>query len=71
MPNLRLQVIQQILTGTNEIAATDLQEKLQSDEKFRARLETYTKKQLEFKMVQDKNKLVGQLGTQPGNVPPQ
>ena len=29
---LRLQVIQQILTGTNEIPATDLQEKLQSDE---------------------------------------
>lgn len=66
---LRLQVIQQILTGTSEIPAQDLQEKLQSDEKFRARLETYTK-QLEFKMVQDKNKLVGQLGTQPGNVPP-
>ena len=35
---LRLQVIQQILTGTDEIPAQDLQERLQSDEKFRARL---------------------------------
>ena len=66
---LRLQVIQQILTGTDEIPAQDLQERLQSDEKFRARLETYTK-QLEFQLMQAQNKLVGQMGTTPGNVPP-
>ena len=61
---LRLQVIQQILTGTDEIPAQICRRRLQSDEKFRARLETYTK-QLEFQLMQAQNKLVGQMGTTP------
>ena len=38
---LRLQVIQSILQGTETIPAEDLQQKLQEDEKFKARLDTY------------------------------
>lgn len=65
---LRLQVIQSILQGTETIPAEDLQQKLQEDEKFKARLDTYVN-QLTFQVQQQQNALTGKLGTEPGNVP--
>mgnify|MGYP003132730165 CR=1 FL=1 len=65
---LRLQVVQQWMQGTPEIPADDVQARMQSDEKFAQRIETYVK-QLEFMQTQQQNALVGQLGTAPGNVP--
>ena len=65
---LRLQVMQQYLQGTEEIPGTDIQERMQSDQLFSERLQTYAS-QLEFQQQQQKNALVGRLGTAPGNVP--
>ena len=65
---LRLQVLQQYISGSDEIPATDVQERLQSDENFAKRLQTYAG-QLEFQQQQQQNALIGQLGTAPGNVP--
>jgi hypothetical protein len=65
---LRLQVLQQYISGSDEIPATDVQERLQSDENFAKRLQTYAG-QLEFQQQQQQNALIGQLGTSPGNVP--
>ena len=65
---LRLQVMQQYLQGTEQIPAEDVQARLQQDEKFRQRMETY-QGQLTFMIQQQQNALTGQLGTAPGNVP--
>ena len=65
---LRLQVVQQWLQGTPEIPADDVQARMQDDEKFAQRIQTYVQ-QLEFQQTQQQNALVGQLGTAPGNVP--
>jgi len=65
---LRLQVLQQYLQGTEQIPAEDVQSRLQEDEKFRARMETY-QKQLTFMIQQQQNAQIGQLGTAPGNMP--
>ena len=65
---LRLQVLQQYLQGTEQIPAEDVQARLQEDEKFRQRMETY-QGQLTFMIQQQQNALTGQLGTAPGNVP--
>jgi len=65
---LRLQVLQQWLQGTQEIPAQDVQQRLQEDEAFAARLQTYAG-QLEQQQAQQRNALIGQLGTAPGNVP--
>ena len=65
---LRLQVMQQYLQGTEEIPGTDVQERMQTDQLFSERLQTYAS-QLEFQQQQQKNALVGRLGTAPGNVP--
>jgi hypothetical protein len=65
---LRLQVLQQWLQGTEEIPAQDVQQRLQEDEVFAARLQIYAG-QLEQQQAQQKNALIGQLGTPPGNVP--
>jgi len=65
---LRLQVVQQWIQGTPEIPAEDVQARMQEDEKFAQRIQTYVG-QLEFMQTQQKNALVGQLGTAPGNVP--
>jgi hypothetical protein len=67
-PQLRLQVLQQYMQGTEQIPAEDVQQRLQEDEKFRARMETY-QGQLTFMIQQQTNALTGQLGTAPGNVP--
>ena len=65
---LRLQVVQQWLQGTPEIPADDVMARMQDDEKFAQRIQTYVQ-QLEFQQTQQQNALVGQLGTAPGNVP--
>ena len=65
---LRLQVVQQWIQGTPEIPAEDVQARMQEDEKFAQRIQTYVQ-QLEFQQTQQQNALVGQLGTAPGNVP--
>ena len=65
---LRLQMLQQYLQGTEEIPASDIQERMQTDEQFAARLQNYAS-QLEFQQTQQRNALTGQLGAPPGNVP--
>ena len=65
---LRMQVLQQYLTGTEEIPAEDIQRRMQEDENFAKRLQIYAG-QLEQQQAQQRNALIGQLGTAPGNVP--
>jgi hypothetical protein len=65
---LRLQKLQEYLQGTPEVPATDVQQRMQEDENFAKRLQTYAG-QLEMMQMQQKNALIGQLGTAPGNVP--
>ena len=65
---LRQQIIQQWMEGTEEIPATDVQERLQSDEGFKARIENYVK-MLQHQDDQRKNALTGRMGAPPGNVP--
>ncbi len=65
---LRLQIMQQYLQGTQEIPAEDVQARLQEDEQFAARLTNYAS-QLEFQQQQNRNALTGALGAPPGNVP--
>ena len=65
---LRLQVLQNYLQGTPEVPATDVQQRMQTDENFAKRLQTYAG-QLEMMQMQQKNAIVGALGTAPGNVP--
>jgi hypothetical protein len=67
-PQLRLQVIQQYLQGTEDIGGEDIQARLQQDEKFRARLEKYSD-QLTFQIQQQENARIGAIGTTPGNIP--
>ena len=65
---LRLQVLQQYVSGTEEIPAQDVQQRLQEDEGFAARINQYVQA-LEFQQQQQRNALTGQLGVAPGNVP--
>lgn len=65
---LRLNVLQSIVQGTEEIPATDVQDRLQQDEGFAARLNQYVQA-LEFQQQQQRNALTGALGVAPGNVP--
>lgn len=65
---LRMQVVQSYLQGTEEIPAEDVQQRLQEDEGFKTRLESYIK-QIEHQAQQQTNALTGKLGTPPGNVP--
>ncbi|MDC0157331.1 hypothetical protein OAK38_06195 [Verrucomicrobia bacterium] len=65
---LRLQILEQIMTGSEEVPAQDLQARLQEDELFAARLEAYTK-QLQFIIDQQKNAEIGRQGGPPG-LPP-
>ena len=65
---LRLQILEQIMTGTPEVPADDLQAKIQEDEKFAARLEAYTS-QLQFIIDQRRNAEIGRQGGPPG-LPP-
>jgi len=65
---LRRQVVQQFVQGSEEIPATDVQSRMQNEEDpFRARLEKHMK-QLEFIDQQRENAQIGRIGTQPGNM---
>ena len=66
---LRMSVVQNWLNGTEEIPANDVQQKLQEDEQFQARLKTYMG-QLQQIVAQQQNAMIGRLGTAPGNMPP-
>jgi hypothetical protein len=66
---LRMQVIQQYLQGTEDIPATDIQEKYQTEELFKARIDKYVE-QLQFQQTQRENAQIGRLGTAPGNAMP-
>jgi hypothetical protein len=61
---IRLQVAQSYLQGSQEIPATDVQQRLSSDEAFRTRMEKHIK-QLEFAIQQKQNAQIGRLGTAP------
>ena len=65
---LRLQVLQQYLQGTEQVPADDVVQRLQEDERFRQRIETY-QKQLTFMIQQQENARIGAIGTAPGNMP--
>jgi hypothetical protein len=65
---LRLQKLREFLEGTPEIPAQDVQQRMQEDENFAKRLQTYAG-QLEMMQAQQRNAIIGQLGTPPGNVP--
>lgn len=69
---IRLQVAQNYLQGSQEIPALDVQQRLQSDEAFRARMEKHIK-QLQFAITQKQNAQIGRLGTAPATpaTPPQ
>ncbi len=64
---LRLQVIENWLKGTEEIPGNDNQEKLEKNEGLQQRLQLYAG-QLQHSIQQQKNAMTGKLGTPPGNV---
>ena len=66
---LRMQIVQSWLEGSSEIPATDIQERLQSDELFAGRIESYMKK-LQFQLQQRENAEIGRRGGSPGNAVP-
>lgn len=66
---LRIQVIQQYLQGTEEIPGHDIQQRYQEDELFKARIDKYVE-QLQFQQTQRENAQIGKLGNQPGNSVP-
>jgi hypothetical protein len=65
---LRRQVVQQFVQGSEQIPATDVQSRMQNEEDpFRARLEKHMQ-QLDFIDQQRENAQIGRIGTQPGNM---
>jgi hypothetical protein len=66
-PQLRLQVLQNYMNGSQAIPATDVQERMQRDQAFNARIQKHAK-QLQFVMQQQQNAQIGKLGTKPGNM---
>ena len=66
---LRMQVIEQYLQGTEDIPATDIQQRYKEDENFKARIDKYVE-QLQFQEVQRQNAVIGRIGNEPGNSVP-
>ncbi len=66
---LRTQVIQEWMQGTEEIPAQDVQQMLQNSPEAQARIEKYMQ-QLQFQDQQRENALTGRLGTKAGNALP-
>jgi len=62
-------IINNFLQGTEEIPATDVQNRYQSDEQFKARIDNYMK-MLQHQEQQRKNALTGRMGAPAGNAPP-
>jgi len=67
---LRLQIVQGWIQGSENIPARDIQQRLQSDESFGARIQKHVQ-QLQFVITQQENATIGRLGTAPGNAPTQ
>jgi len=68
---LRQQVLQAWMKGSEEIPATDIQQRLQNEEDpLRMRVEKHFK-QIKFIDQQRENAQIGRLGTKPSNLPPQ
>ena len=65
---LRMQVVENWVKGTEEIPNLEIQQRMENDEGFRARVETYIG-QLQHQQQQAQNALTGKLGTPAGNVP--
>ncbi len=61
---LRLQVLQNYLKGTDAIPATDVQQKMKDDPAFKARIEKRIK-QRQFFIQQQQNAQIGKTGTPP------
>ena len=66
---LRMQVIEQWMQGTEDIPAEDVQQMLQNSPQAQARIQKYIE-QLQFQDTQRQNALIGKLGTTPGNSVP-
>jgi len=66
---LRMQIVQNYMQGSEEVPAHDIQERLQNDELFAGRLENYMKK-LQFQLQQRENAEIGRRGGKPGNAVP-
>ena len=63
---LRLQIVQSWLKGSDDIPASDVQARLENDEAFAARIEKHVK-QLQFIITQQENAGIGRRGTEAGN----
>ena len=66
---MRMGIINNFLQGTEEIPATDVQNRYQSDEQFKARIDNYMK-MLNHQEQQRRNALTGRMGAPAGNAPP-
>lgn len=66
-PQLRSQVFQNYLTGSETIPAKDVQARLQNDETFRARVQKH-QQQIQMQMMQEDNAQIGRTGAAPGNM---
>ncbi len=67
--DMRMQILNNFLQGTDEIPAKDVQERYQSDESFKARIDNYMA-MLQHQQQQQKNALTGRMGAPAGNAPP-
>ncbi len=65
--DLRLGIVQQYLEGSQNIPATDVRQRLEQDEAFRARIEKHMQ-QLQHQLDQRENAVTGRLGAKPGNM---
>jgi len=61
---LRMQTVQQWMQGSKDNPATDVQQRMQSDEALKKRIEKYTK-QLQFQTQQRQNAQIGRQGAAP------
>lgn len=68
-PRLRLQVLDDYLRGSENIPATDVQDRYANDEAFRARIDKY-RARLDFMLQQQDNAVTGRNGVPMGNLTP-
>ncbi len=67
--DLRMQVLNEYIKGTEDIPANDIQQRRRDEPEFNARLEKYVD-QLQFQKQQQENAVIGRIGTKPGNALP-
>jgi hypothetical protein len=61
------QIVDEYMRGSETIPALDVQQRYESDEAYRARLDKY-RKQIQFRLSQQQNAATGRLGAKPGNM---